>query len=101
MEEYNLTLLPFLLNVFIDDYISRFNILREIENPIHLHEDHRDDIGGGSKRHSLKAVELSQTDVQIVSNLPAPSNWVPIYRFFIKPAMRTRCMAGAASHKSG
>ena len=28
----------------------------------------------GSKRHNLQAVELSQTGVQIVSNLPAPSN---------------------------
>ena len=39
----------------------------------------------GSKRHSLQAVELSQrtqTAVQIVSNLPAPSNGCPIYRFF-------------------
>ena len=39
----------------------------------------------GSKRHSLQAVELSQRTqaaVQIVSNLPAPSNGGPIYRFF-------------------
>ena len=39
----------------------------------------------GSKRHSLQAVELSQrtqTAVQIVSNLPAPSNGGPIYRFW-------------------
>ena len=35
----------------------------------------------GSKRHSIQAVERSQTDVQIVSNLPAPSNGSPIYRF--------------------
>ena len=35
----------------------------------------------GSKRHSLQAVELSrrtQAAVQIVSNLPAPSNGCPI-----------------------
>ena len=38
----------------------------------------------GSKRHSLQAVELSQRTqaaVQIVSNLPAPINGGPIYRF--------------------
>ena len=53
------------------------------------------------KRHSLQAVELSQRTqaaVQIVSNLPAPSNGGPIYRFL---GMRTRWMAGAAAHKSG
>ena len=62
------------------------------------------DLGGGSKRHSLQAVELSlwfQVAVQIVSNLPAPSNGGPIYRFLGMPAMRTRWMAGAAAHKSG
>ena len=56
------------------------------------------------KRHSLQAVELSQwfqAAVQIVSNLPAPSNGGPIYRFLGMPAMRTCCMAGAAAHKSG
>ena len=50
---------------------------------------------------SLQAVELSQwfqAAVQIVSNLPGPSNGVPIYRFL---GMRTRWMAGAAAHKSG
>ena len=39
----------------------------------------------GSKRHSLQAVELSQRTqaaVQIVSNLPAPSNRDTIYRFW-------------------
>ena len=38
----------------------------------------------GSKRYSLRAVELSQRTqaaVQIVSNLPAPSSGGPIYRF--------------------
>ena len=43
----------------------------------------------GSKRHSLQAVELSQwfqAAVQIVSNLPAPSNGGPIYRFLGMPA---------------
>ena len=58
----------------------------------------------GSKRHSLQAVELLQwfqAAVQIVSNLPAPSNGGPIYRFLGMPAMRTRWMAGAAAHKSG
>ena len=57
-----------------------------------------------SKRHSLQAVKLSQwfqAAVQIVSNLPAPSNGGPIYRFLGMPAMRTRWMAGAAAHKSG
>ena len=61
-------------------------------------------ISGGSKRHSLQAVELSQRTqaaVQIVSNLPAPSNGSPIYRFLGKPAMRTRWMAGTVAHKSG
>ena len=56
---------------------------------------------GGSKRHSLQAMELSQwfqAAVQIVSNLPAPSTGGPIYRFL---GMRTRWMAGAAAHKSG
>ena len=55
----------------------------------------------GSKRHSLQAVELSQRTqaaVQIVSNLPAPSNGGPIYRFL---GMRARWMAGAVAHKSG
>ena len=59
---------------------------------------------GGSKRHSLRAVELSQwtqAAVQIVSNLPAPSNRGPIDRVLGMPAMRTRWMAGAAAHKSG
>ena len=58
----------------------------------------------GSKRHSLQTVELSQwfqAAVQIVSNLPAPSNGGPIYRFLGMPAMRTRWMAGAAAHKTG
>ena len=58
----------------------------------------------GSKRHSLQVVELSQRTqaaVQIVSNLPAPSNGGPIYRFLGQPAMRTRWMAGAVAHKSG
>ena len=38
----------------------------------------------GSKRHRLQVVELSQrlqTAMQIVSNLPAPRNGGPIYRF--------------------
>ena len=62
--------------------------------------DMRDD-SLGSKRHSLQAVELSQwfqAAVQIVSNLPAPRNGGPIYRFL---GMRTRWMAGTAAHKSG
>ena len=57
-----------------------------------------------SKRHSLQAVELSQRTqvaVQIVSNIPAPSNGGPIYLFLGMPAMRTRWMAGVAAHKSG
>ena len=39
----------------------------------------------GSKRHSLQPVELSQRTqaaVQLVSNLPAPSNGGPIYLFW-------------------
>ena len=55
-----------------------------------------DHIQYGSKRHSLQAVDLSQrsqTVVQIVSG--------PIYRVLGTPAMQTRWMAGAASHKSG
>ena len=36
---------------------------------------------GRIQRHSLQAVELSQTDVQIVSNLPTPTNGGPIYLF--------------------
>ena len=58
----------------------------------------------GSKRHSLQAGELSQwtqAAVQIVSNLPAPSNGSPIYRFWGMPAMWTRWMDGVAAHKSG
>ena len=45
-----------------------------------------------SKRHSLQAVELSQwthAAVQIVSNLPAPSNGGPIY-FFRLPCFHTQ-----------
>ena len=40
----------------------------------------------GSKRHSLQAVELSQWSqaaVQIVSNLPAPSNGAPKKKFTV------------------
>ena len=60
--------------------------------------------GRSSKRHSLQAVELSQRTqaaVQIVSNLPAPSNGGPLYRCLCMSAIRTRWMAGAAAHKSG
>ena len=49
-------------------------------------------VAGGSKRHSLQAFELSQRTlaaVQIVSDLPAPRNGGPIYRFLSMPAMRT------------
>ena len=59
---------------------------------------------GGSKLHSLQAVELSQRTqaaVQIVSIIPAPQQWGPIYRFLGMPAIRTRWIAGAAAHKSG
>ena len=42
-----------------------------------------------------------QTDMQIVSKPPAPSNGAPIFRFWGKPAMQTRWMAGTAPHKSG
>ena len=37
MEKSKLTSLDFLLNVFIDDCISLFNISREIEKPKNLH----------------------------------------------------------------
>ena len=63
-----------------------------------------DNIDKGLKRHRLPIVELSQRTqaaVQIVSNLPAPSNGGPIYRGLGMPTMRTRWMAGAAAHKSG
>ena len=69
-----------------------------------LVEDIRGDQMQGSKRHSLQAVELSQRTqaaVQIVSNLPDPSNGGPIYRFWGMPAMCTCWMAGAVAHKSG
>ena len=53
----------------------------------------------------LQTVELSQwtqAAVQIVSNLPTPSNGGQIYRFLLgMTAMRTRWMTGAAAHKSG
>ena len=51
--------------------------------------------------YRLQAVELSQTAVQIVSNLPAHSNGVWFTIFWGKPAMRTRWMAGTTPHKSG
>ena len=37
MEKSHLTSLHFILNVFIDDCISLFNISHEIEKPINLH----------------------------------------------------------------
>ena len=58
----------------------------------------------GSKRDSLQAVELSQriqTALVIVSRPHAPSFGGPIYRFLGKSVVQTRCMAGAAPHKSG
>ena len=66
------------------------------------------ELGGKTVMHiktrlqTTQAVELSlrtQAAVQIGSNLPAPSNGGPIYRFL--PVMRTRWMAGAAAPKSG
>ena len=45
--------------------------------------------------------QRTQAAVQIVPNLPAPSNGGPIYRFLGMPAMRTRWMAAAVAHKSG
>ena len=60
--------------------------------------------GGGSKRHSVQAVKLSQrfwqTDVHLVSIPAAPNHGCPIYRFLGKLAMQTRWMAGTAPHKS-
>ena len=76
-------------------------LVRSFSELLNGEEDHRTI---GSKRHSLQAVELSQQTqaaVQIVSNLPAPSNGGQIYRFLGMPAMRTRWMAGAVAHKSG
>ena len=67
-------------------------------------DDGHNSITEGSKRHSLQSVELSQRTqaaVQIVTNLPAPSNGGPIYRFLGMPAMQTHWMAGAAAHKIG
>ena len=70
----------------------------------------REEVGGEvtgwlqTTQPTTQAVELSQWSqaaVQIVSDLPAPSNGGPIYRFLGMPAMRTRWMAGAAAHKSG
>ena len=82
--------------------IGRWSEL-SVDSVCHKREVMRDadanETSGGSKRHSLQAVELSQwtqAAVQIVSNLPAP-----IYRFLCMPAMRTCWMAGAAAHKSG
>ena len=69
---------------------------KELKRTIKLMKENK--ATDGSKRHSLQAVELSQwfqAAVQIVSNLPAPSNGGPIYRFF------GSWMAGAAAHKSG
>ena len=51
----------------------------------HIKNGYEEGMITGSKRHSLQAVELSQRTqaaVQIVSNLPAPSNGGPIYRFW-------------------
>ena len=91
------------------DMLSRIRIKptkNEIEesNDIVAVDAPNDKTDTGSKRHSLQAVELSQwfqAAVQIVSNLPAPSNGGPIYCLFGMPAMRTRWMAGTAAHKSG
>ena len=51
----------------------------------------------GSKRHILQAVALShrtEAAVQIVSNLPAPSNRGPIYRFWAcRPCGTAACLA--------
>ena len=44
----------------------------------------------------MELSQRTQAAVQIVSNIPAPSNGGPIYRFL---GMRTRWMAGAAAHK--
>ena len=61
-------------------------------NPTQVHrpssKSERNIITIGSKRHSLQAVELSQTAVQIVSNLPGASNGGPIYRFLASRSCR-------------
>ena len=70
---------------------SIISIPKDIRSSLSSSDNYR---GIGSKRHSIQAVELSQRTqaaVQIVSNLPTPSNWGPIYRFLGMPAMWTRC----------
>ena len=86
------------------DVESEKHVLLDCNLYVDVRRRWKEKMNAGSKRHSLQAVELSQwlqAAVQIVSNLPAPNNGGPIYRFFGMPAMRTRWMAGAAAHKSG
>ena len=62
----------------VDSVCQEHEVMRDVD---------ANETSGGSKRHSLQAVELSQRTqaaVQIVSNLPAPSNGGPIYRFLNK-----------------
>ena len=50
-----------------------------------MREADANETSGGSKPHSLQAVDMSQRTqaaVQIVSNIPAPSNGGPMYRFW-------------------
>ena len=94
-------------NILLQEMHRYFPKSPIIRKPVYVSEsDDKSDYSSedGSKRHSLQAVELSQwfqAAVQIVSNLPAPSNGGPIYRFLGMPVMRTHWMAGAAAHKSG
>ena len=57
-----------------------------------------DEIGDELYEATNELSQRTQAAVQIVSNLPAPTNGGLIYRFL---GMRTRWMAGAAAHKSG
>ena len=53
-----------------------------------------EDVMEGSQRHGIQAVALSQTAVQIVFNLPAPSNGHQIYLFWAsRPCGPTGWMA--------
>ena len=72
---------PWDINQCTQSYIEIFWCLPTPPTP-HLQRKRRHRLCG-SKRHGLQAVELlqrTQAAVQIVSNLPAPSNGGPIYR---------------------
>ena len=88
---YSLLLLQFVLGYAPFEHKSPGllqSVVRGKSHPIGkqtVTDDDDDDVYPGYKRHSLQAVELShrsQIAVQIVSNLSAPSNEGPIYRFW-------------------